>query len=89
MINTYVRLVSFNGAISKPVEKQIRACDDYWKLIGLKGTIIETDSHEGRVLVHFENELDPYQVANHNPIKDSLWILLSDLEEVRQLNIYT
>ena len=82
MINTYVRLISFNGITDKPVEKQIRACDDYWKLIGLKGTVIETGGRDGRVLVHFENELDLYQVANHNPIKNSLWMLLSDLEEV-------
>lgn len=63
-------------------EEDAGTVDDYWKLIGLKGIVIDTGGKDGRVLVDFEIDLDRYHVANHNPIKNTLWILESDLEEI-------
>jgi hypothetical protein len=34
---------------------------------------------KGRFLVLFDDDLDKYKVANHNLIKNSLWIKKSDL----------
>ena len=81
----HVRLKSFDGTTSKPAGKQVRACDDYWRLIGEKGIVIEEGGQDDRVLVRFEKDIDQYHVANHNPIKNTLWILRSDIEEVSNL----
>ncbi|WP_413532930.1 hypothetical protein [Empedobacter brevis] len=53
----------------------------YWILIGEKGKVIEinNDLFEGRVLVLFDKNLDELKLNNHNPIKNSLWILETDL----------
>lgn len=44
--------------------------------------IIENDNESfvGKVLVLFEENLDKLGLQNHNPLKNTLWILLSDLE---------
>lgn len=54
--------------------------ENYWKLIGQKGKVIDDHETNDRVLVLFESNLDQYQLANHNPIKNSLWIKISDLK---------
>jgi hypothetical protein len=74
--NTLVKLKTFIGKISSEEDKN--TADDYWKLIGLNGIIIEED--DDKVLVKFEKNLDDYNVANHNPIKNTLWIHKYDLE---------
>jgi hypothetical protein len=77
--NTLVTLKSFSGTL-KPVKK-IKDDENYWKLIGQKGSIIdETENYNGRILVLFQKNLDEFKVVNHNPIKNTLWILVSDLE---------
>jgi hypothetical protein len=48
-------------------------------LIGEKGTVIEDVTRNERALVMFEKNLDEFEVANHNPIPNSLWIKPSDL----------
>ncbi|TLM90618.1 hypothetical protein [Hymenobacter jeollabukensis] len=54
--------------------------EDYWQLIGKRGRIIDAPAtSDGRVLVLFENDLDDYGLENHNPVRNSLWICLSDL----------
>ena len=40
---------------------------------------INNDLFEGRVLVLFDNDLDELNLNNHNLIKNSLWILETDL----------
>lgn len=56
--------------------------NNYWILIGERGQIIEenNDYFPNRVLVQFEINLDDLNLYNHNPIKNTLWILISDLE---------
>ena len=55
--------------------------NDYWKLIGENGIVIdEIINKNGRILILFDSDLNYFGVANHNPIKNSLWIKIEDLE---------
>ncbi|AWI26086.1 hypothetical protein [Flavobacterium pallidum] len=79
--NTKVKLISFSGRQS--AEQKIHAENDYWKLIGEIGVVVdETRNSYGRLLVLFDSDLDGFGVANHNPVKHSLWIMPEDLEIV-------
>ena len=80
MKNRTVTLKTFLWA-TKP-KKNILERENYWKLIGEKGKIIDDNKTNDRVLVLFEKNLGDYQVENHNPIKNSLWIEQTDLEFV-------
>ncbi len=75
---TKVRLISFSGTTTP--KKSTEPQNNYWKLIGQKGEIINGERFNERVLVLFDEDLDQFGVANHNPIINSLWILPSDLE---------
>ena len=78
MKNKLIILKSFLGtAIPK---KGTSERENYWKLIGEKGKIIDDNGTNDRVLVLFDSNLDDFQLENHNPIKNSLWIKVSDLE---------
>jgi hypothetical protein len=70
--NRVVILKTFLG--TKKPKKDTSERENYWKLIGEKGTIIDGHVTNDRVLVLFESNLDDYQVENHNPTKNSLWI---------------
>lgn len=63
-------LKSFNGKQIKP--KNVLENENYWMLIGQKGKILE-DLGE-RFVVLFYCNLDSYNLENHNPIKNSLFI---------------
>lgn len=77
--NTPVRLKTFLGT-NNPTE-EIDKSDDFWKLIGQSGTVIDDNlADKERVLVLFDKDLDDFQLANHNPIKNTLMIKKSDLE---------
>lgn len=77
--NTLVKLKTFHGTL-KP-SKKIKDGENYWSLIGEKGFIIdEADFNPEKVLVLFEKNLDEFNVENHNPIKNSLYIDKNDLE---------
>jgi len=65
---------------TKEPKKNTSERENYWKLIGQKGKIVDDQGTKGRVLVLFEHSLDDYQLENHNPIKNSLWIKATDLE---------
>ena len=54
--------------------------ENYWKLIGEKGKIVDDRIINGRILVLFETHLDNFKLENHNPIKNSLWIKIDDLK---------
>jgi hypothetical protein len=73
-----VKLKTFNGRLTP--KKVVYPCNNYWKLIGEKGEIIDDEYFNQRVLVLFDKDLDQFEVANHNPTINSLWILPSDLE---------
>lgn len=77
--NTQVKLKTFLGKYNSP--NDVDKFDDFWKLIGQKGIVIEDKLvDKERVLVLFDKNLDDFQLANHNPIKNSLMIKKSDLE---------
>jgi hypothetical protein len=77
--NTPIKLKSFLGTL-KP-EKNILDFNNYWKLIGEKGKVIdEIENESGRILILFDKNLDEFKVENHNQIKNSLWIKKTDLE---------
>lgn len=76
--DTEVVLKSFLGTLTPT--KKIFDDENYWKLIGQKGIVIDDETNNGRVLVLFKNNLDDFNVINHNPIKNSLWIKKTDLE---------
>jgi hypothetical protein len=78
MKNRIVVLKTFLGT-SKP-KKDTLERENYWKLIGKKGKVVDENQTNDRVLVLFESNLDDYQLENHNPIKNSLWIKTTDLE---------
>ena len=77
--NTLVKLKSFLGTLTP--KKKIQNDNDYWKLVGEKGKVINSQEIKGgRVLVLFDKNLDDFKVVNHNPIINSLWIKKTDLE---------
>jgi hypothetical protein len=85
-----VRLKTFNG--QKRPNEEVDEKENYWKLIDKLG-IIEKDpkersifasfSIEPRILVRFENDVKSLNLECHNAIENSLWILVSDLEVIR------
>lgn len=75
-VNDNVTLVTFLGTLLP--EDPVDSNENYWKLIGQGGQIIEVG--EERVLVKFICNLDSFELENHNPIKNSLWILRTDLQ---------
>jgi acetylornithine/N-succinyldiaminopimelate aminotransferase len=75
-----VLLKSFNGKLSSP--RGTSSEEDYWKLIGQTGEILEPKNERGRILVRFDVTVKSFGRACHNPIENSLYILESDLEMV-------
>ncbi|HEY40376.1 MAG TPA: hypothetical protein G4O18_00775 [Dehalococcoidia bacterium] len=86
-----VKLVSFNG-ITHP-DGKIDNCENYWELVGETG-IVQQDpqessvyasfSKEPRVLVKFDKDIaSTFGLISHNNIKNSLWILVSDLKIIK------
>lgn len=50
-------------------------------MIGEKGIVLDdADFNPDKVLVLFEKNLDDFDLENHNPIKNSLYIDKKDLE---------
>jgi hypothetical protein len=78
MKDRVVILKSFLGIIQP--KKGTSSRENYWQLIGERGVIIDDQENDGRVLVLFQCNLDNYQVENHNPVKNSLWIKTTDLK---------
>jgi hypothetical protein len=78
MKNQIVTLRKFLGTTKAP--KDTLEKENYWKLIGERGKIINDPENQDQVLVLFDSNLDDYNLENHNPIKNSLWISITDLE---------
>jgi hypothetical protein len=80
-LNDKVVLKSFLG--KKSLDDHDNS-NNYWLLIGEKGKIIEVDNDyfNGKVLVLFEKNLDELNLPNHNPIINSLWIPVNDLDKL-------
>jgi hypothetical protein len=78
-----VRLVTFNG--TKVPEGDCDPSENYWKLIGAEGVIIEdrtSGSGEGRLLVQFAESVSALGLHCHNEVANSLWIRQSDLKNL-------
>ncbi len=88
IIGQKVKLVSFNG-MTHP-DGKIDSSENYCKLVGETGTVqrdpqensvYASFSKEPRVLVEFDKDIvSTFGLISHNNIKNSLWILVSDLE---------
>lgn len=77
--NTLVKLKTFLGKTEST--QKVSKNENYWLLIGQMGKIVEELEHDKRrVSVLFDCDLDALGLENHNPIKNSLFILKSDLE---------
>jgi hypothetical protein len=79
-VRTKVKLLSFNNTTKTPDD-----CDpskNYWSLIGEEGTIVKPLNECSRFLVKIDNADKLTGLHCHNEIKNSLWILKSDLEVV-------
>ena len=77
--NTLIKLKTFHGTSEPSIKVKHR--ENYWKLIGEKGVVLEdADFNLDKVLVLFEKNLDDFDLENHNPIKNSLYIDKRDLE---------
>uniref|UniRef100_UPI0040478455 hypothetical protein n=1 Tax=Flavobacterium sp. TaxID=239 RepID=UPI0040478455 len=72
-------LKTFHGTIKPSIKVNLR--ENYWKLIGEKGIVLDNaDFNPDKVLVLFDKNLDDFDLENHNPIKNSLYIDKKDLE---------
>ena len=83
-----VTLKSFHGSMQPPPGTD--DSENYWKLIGLSGVVIDTKpGHPAfpqfgeRALVRFEHNLKDYDVHCHNPAENSLWIFVLDLDKAK------
>ncbi|MES2610892.1 MAG: hypothetical protein V4679_11670 [Pseudomonadota bacterium] len=72
-----VMLQRFNGTTEGPPDG--KPSGDYWRLIGSKGTVLGPANAQGRVLVHFDEDVAARGLACHNPEPNSLLIAVSDL----------
>jgi hypothetical protein len=90
LIGDKVRLISFNGQDTCPpnIEKK----ENYWKLIGKTGVIVQDPnernlyasfSKEKRLLIKFNEDVEKHGLNCHNSIKNALWILQTDLKEIK------
>ena len=80
MLNSRVRLITFNGSVEGPSDCHPE--ENYWLLIGQIGKVISLPNDRSRVLVEFELPVESLGIHCHNPIKNSLFILESDLQMV-------
>ena len=72
-----VQLKSFNGEIATPAG--CRDSENYWRVIGCTGVIVEPKNDRDRVLVQFDESIEELGLHCHNPIENSLYILETDL----------
>ena len=85
-IGDQVVLKTFQG--SHPAPPEVDESENYWKLIGLSGVIVEKkSSHPAfpqlgeRALVKFDNNPKDYGLHCHNSVGKSLWIFILDLDK--------
>lgn len=84
-IGSEVVLKSFLQQLQAP--SGTKPPDDYWVLIGRKGTVISTDELDGlpahrlgpRVLVRFDEDVEAMGLHCHNKMKNTLYIFENDL----------
>jgi hypothetical protein len=79
-LNTRVVLRSFNASPTAP--RGCRPDENYWKLIGELGCVVETSNARQRVLVRFDKSVADHGLVCHNRMPNSLYILEADLRVV-------
>jgi hypothetical protein len=95
MMKTAARviLVTFNGSSSAPADTP--PGEDYWKMIGSHGTLIDgkeesarfpSSGPEARVCVEFDCDPSLLGLESHNRVKKSLWIRCRDLHRSEEPN---
>lgn len=72
-----VKLKTFHGKLK--ATSVVDENEDFWKLIGKTGQVLEVMDGNTAVVL-FDDNLDDYGLENHNPIKNSLMIKKSDLQ---------
>jgi hypothetical protein len=80
LVKRKVLLKSFNGSLTAP--KGTKSEENYWSLIGHRGEVVAPKNARGRILVKFDIPVKLLDIACHNEIENSLYILESDLEIV-------
>lgn len=87
-IGKKVKLKTFGGTLFP--DNDCPAQENYWKLIGYIGRIVKDPQEENlyasfsdkpRLLVRFDEDVNSLELECHNNVKNSLWILESDLTE--------
>jgi hypothetical protein len=88
-IGNSVKLISFNGTLES--ESNCLPSENYWKIIGCIGKIIQDPNEENeyasfseapRLLIKFKENIISFGLECHNNVENSLWILESDLTEI-------
>ena len=79
-IGAAVELVTFQGEVSAP--EDCDRAENYWKLIGERGTVRDVENSGKRVLVVFENDVASQGLHCHNEVPNSLYLKGSDLRVV-------
>lgn len=69
--STPVILKSFLGLVNSP-EEDVCSKEDYWKLIGKRGIVIDLSEDHKKALLLFDQNLDDLLLENHNAIKNTL-----------------
>lgn len=76
-----VCLASFNGTAAS-LDPSPNG-DDFWRLIGQAGTVVDEKNDCARCLVRFDISVASQGLHSHNPIENTLWILESDLKVLK------
>ena len=88
-----VRLVRVDGTKQWNGRGKVYEPENYWKLIGETGTIVQDPtertlyasfSKKPRVAVQSDSSVNGRGLICHNPVPNSLWILVTDLEIIRR-----
>jgi len=82
-----VTIKSFMG--TKKPDTDIENEFNYWRLIGLKGVVIDhRDKHPfyknkgEQLLIQFDKDIKKLGLHTHNDIPNSLWVFKSDTKEI-------
>ena len=75
-----VVLRSFSG--SQCALPDISAQENYWLLVGIKATVVQTDVDKQIALVQFDVSFQQLGLVNHSEITNALWVMIDDLKFV-------
>jgi hypothetical protein len=86
--NSRVILKTFQNTTIAPSDTD--ESENYWKLIGLTGKVASDEKkvHPAfkdkgeRVIVEFDEDIKSYGLHSHNEIPNTIWLFVSDLEEL-------